>query len=352
MGEHFHFIGDTTAKPFAWVADLFAERLRHKQSGSHLEKPLKIGLNSIYGKFAQQAGWTIERPVMPRHHHLSLAGLVTSMTRAKLFALAMQAPESIIAFETDGLHSREPLIADVGTALGQWSHDVLSRLTYVQSGIYFPGEKSPKYRGFDSPPESMTDADADKFLTRERVLRHWERLMTHVEPDVDAVNAQAAAAIALRVPERNDPCPCGQGKKFKVCHGLRPLPPETSLRFSADMVFPTIGVQSTRFMGLKAALRAAQPLSGWCQWTTAPRLLNIDPLHNDFGSTQKRSKRSGTLGRGQHVVTKPASSPKVSESKPYSVVWEPWLTTAERDLLLERQRDFDPDSEITFSAHA
>jgi preprotein translocase subunit SecA len=47
---------------------------------------------------------------------------------------------------------------------------------------------------------------------------------------VPSAQAQAAAAIAAaRAPEpmlrssqkvgRNDPCPCGSGKKYKHCHG-------------------------------------------------------------------------------------------------------------------------------------
>jgi preprotein translocase subunit SecA len=33
--------------------------------------------------------------------------------------------------------------------------------------------------------------------------------------------ASAAAALAGEVPKvgRNDPCPCGSGKKYKQCHG-------------------------------------------------------------------------------------------------------------------------------------
>ena len=36
-----------------------------------------------------------------------------------------------------------------------------------------------------------------------------------------AVAAALGAAAAGKVPKvgRNDPCPCGSGKKYKMCHG-------------------------------------------------------------------------------------------------------------------------------------
>jgi preprotein translocase subunit SecA len=39
--------------------------------------------------------------------------------------------------------------------------------------------------------------------------------------DEEAEQAQAMAADAANLPKvgRNDPCPCGSGKKFKQCHG-------------------------------------------------------------------------------------------------------------------------------------
>jgi preprotein translocase subunit SecA len=34
-----------------------------------------------------------------------------------------------------------------------------------------------------------------------------------------ALTAVAAAAAGMARVGRNDPCPCGSGKKFKLCHG-------------------------------------------------------------------------------------------------------------------------------------
>ena len=38
-------------------------------------------------------------------------------------------------------------------------------------------------------------------------------------PDDKLVKAAAALEVALRSAGRNDPCPCGSGKKYKKCHG-------------------------------------------------------------------------------------------------------------------------------------
>jgi len=41
---------------------------------------------------------------------------------------------------------------------------------------------------------------------------------TRAAPAVAAAAAGANAFAGMRV-GRNDPCPCGSGKKFKACHG-------------------------------------------------------------------------------------------------------------------------------------
>ena len=38
-------------------------------------------------------------------------------------------------------------------------------------------------------------------------------------PQGEAVPVSAATAAKKSGPGRNDPCPCGSGKRFKQCHG-------------------------------------------------------------------------------------------------------------------------------------
>jgi hypothetical protein len=149
-----HCHTNTHVKPFAWVDDMYLQRLEYKNKGYGAERILKLALNSLYGKMAQQTGakkiegkWKI-----PSYHQLEWAGWVTSSTRAKLFQAAMKAPDDIIAFETDAVFSKVPLQLSISKALGDWGEDQLTNLTYVQTGVSWAStehESKAKYRGFD-----------------------------------------------------------------------------------------------------------------------------------------------------------------------------------------------------------
>jgi len=52
------------------------------------------------------------------------------------------------------------------------------------------------------------EADAAAFLAQQRA-----------QPDADASTPQKSSATQLPSAGRNDPCPCGSGKKYKKCHG-------------------------------------------------------------------------------------------------------------------------------------
>lgn len=41
----------------------------------------------------------------------------------------------------------------------------------------------------------------------------------YVQQEKQKVKAAHTPYVAPKIPERNDPCPCGSGKKFKNCHG-------------------------------------------------------------------------------------------------------------------------------------
>lgn len=154
--------GDPTL-PFGWVDDLYLQRLEYKNRGYGAERILKLALNSLYGKMAQQTGARQDKGGawrLPPFHQLEWAGWVTSSTRAKLFHAAMLAPDDIIAFETDAVFSLSPLPLPTSKALGDWGCDVLTGLTYVQTGVswaHTEDKTKAKYRGFDH--ESLTEED-------------------------------------------------------------------------------------------------------------------------------------------------------------------------------------------------
>ena len=170
-GVDYAFVGETLnvkikneVKPFAFIDPVYEQRLKFKQQGRMAHEALKLGMNSLYGKLAQQAGFRNGR--IPTYHHLTWAGEITSMTRANLFDVAMQAPDKIVAFATDAIISEVPLDVPCGTGLGEWTPEVLEGITIVQAGVYWlkwGGDWHDKYRGFDKDS-----------LDRQKIITCWE----------------------------------------------------------------------------------------------------------------------------------------------------------------------------------
>ncbi len=120
-------------RPFAWVQDLYSQRLEWIEQGISAERTLKLILNSLYGKTAQRIGWNNESDSLPQWHQLEWAGYVTSGTRAKLWKAINQSPQSVIAVETDAIFSTCALELDVGKGLGQWEETKFDGVTYLQN---------------------------------------------------------------------------------------------------------------------------------------------------------------------------------------------------------------------------
>ena len=139
-------------EPFRWVDEVYDQRLRFKQQGNTAEYPLKLGMNSLYGKMAQQTGWArTGKP--PRYHCLPWAGMVTSQTRASLYRLAMQNPEAIVAFCTDAIISTVPTEAASRYRVGRVDRQTVRRGHYRPARRLLPplqgagmGEQVPGFR--------------------------------------------------------------------------------------------------------------------------------------------------------------------------------------------------------------
>jgi hypothetical protein len=138
-------------RPFHFVGELYEQRARWKKDGNPAQYAAKISLNSLYGKMAQQVGFEVgHTPRPPKFHQLEWAGMVTAQTRARLFSALSQAPEHVVACETDSVFSTVPLNLPLGEALGEWELTEHDELIYLQSGVYFTkGERHVnwKYRG-------------------------------------------------------------------------------------------------------------------------------------------------------------------------------------------------------------
>jgi hypothetical protein len=152
-------------KPFAFIRDLYDIRRAFAEKGSMASESLKLGLNSIYGKLVQQAGWRIGNQRIPTYHQLLWGGYITASMRAKLYRAAMQCPGHVIAFATDAVFSARHIDVPNSKALGEWTQDEFKGMTIVQAGVYWLKKPDPqcdlehahedecywteKYRGFD-----------------------------------------------------------------------------------------------------------------------------------------------------------------------------------------------------------
>lgn len=149
------FTPATDVKPFEFIKPLFDKRRALKAAGDGAHVGIKLGLNSMYGKLAQQVGWTETKEGLrlPPYHQLEWAGYVTSRCRAAVFGAVLQDLDSVVAFETDAMFTTKRLSVIQGADLGEWEYTVFTDMIYLQSGTYFAktfaGEDVDKSRGVD-----------------------------------------------------------------------------------------------------------------------------------------------------------------------------------------------------------
>lgn len=144
---------DNIGKPFAWVEDMAAKRLEYKARGDERAFPLKVGLNSIYGKLAQHSG---THPLQC----IVYAAAVTSQTRAALIRAAYPRQHDVILLATDGILSRVELPElPIGAALGTWERDEYTDAWMLQAGVYWAGEKK-RTRGIDARTLELPAVDS------------------------------------------------------------------------------------------------------------------------------------------------------------------------------------------------
>ena len=153
--KHFPNIKITVLK--GYEGDLLREELPLKEEIERLyewksrEKDpdikycVKILLNSLYGKTIQKiAGKTgkLFNPIW--------ATLITSETRLQLLEQALNAPDDIINFSTDGIGSTTPLPASPRPKLGDFSQEFCGQGVFIMSDIYTLWQDTPDYSDIKS----------------------------------------------------------------------------------------------------------------------------------------------------------------------------------------------------------
>jgi hypothetical protein len=130
---------------------------KEREEDEDIKYVVKIILNSLYGKTIQITGANKTGKLFNPIY----ASLITSGTRVKLLELAMQKPESIIMFSTDGVHANEPLKVDSKPALGDFAKDFSGEGVYLMSDVYNLWNNSKtknKLRGFSLVSEKDIDS--------------------------------------------------------------------------------------------------------------------------------------------------------------------------------------------------
>lgn len=169
--------------PFSFVPELYERRAELKRRGDGGHVGLKLGLNSLYGKLAQQVGWSPGPPLrIPPFHCLEWAGWITSHCRAAVYRASMHAPDDIIAFETDAVFSRVPLPVTLGQGLGEWDETRYDSLTYFKSGMYYgtlaDGTEVEKMRGINKGSVTRNDVIAALEEDRQGEMVHIDAEQT------------------------------------------------------------------------------------------------------------------------------------------------------------------------------
>lgn len=231
--EGIRFMPDSDEKPFEFLPDLFDIRRKLEASKKGRGWPLKLALNSLYGKMAQQIG--SQNGKAPKWHQLEWAGWITSRCRAKMFEIASANLHSLVSIQTDGitlLGSPTPsLLAMEGSRLGDLEIEYFSGVTSVQSGIYWlrdlAGEwLAPKVRGVGAG-----------VLYRERFLESWaDPALPPVPVQVERFRGMVTSAVGGRwdewcrwVTEEREIAVRPQGKRAHLgaacpaCQGLAPM---------------------------------------------------------------------------------------------------------------------------------
>jgi len=92
-------------------------------------------------------------------------------------------------------------------------HNVINTLFKVQINVEAPARALPKSE-IDPSKLQTNEANIEGNITQ-------SALRTANSPEARVAQRMAAQAQAPAVPKagRNDPCPCGSGKKYKKCHG-------------------------------------------------------------------------------------------------------------------------------------
>lgn len=159
--------------PFEWIGETANRRLEYKRKGDQRAFPLKVGLNSIYGKLAQHTG---QHPLQC----MVYAACITAATRGELLRRAYPNGHNVLLLATDGILSTVPLDCEIGDQLGQWEYTEYPNAWLLQAGVYWCGKKI-RTRGIDGRSLELSAVDElwKKKRTRAELVLQARRVLSY-----------------------------------------------------------------------------------------------------------------------------------------------------------------------------
>jgi hypothetical protein len=171
---------DSPLCPVAGISKFYRERLRYGKEGVGIA--LKLGCNSVYGKFAQTVGGGLGK-----FTNWVWAGMITSGTRAQILeAMNIHSDLSnLLMVATDGICTLEelnmPAPRDTGTfdclnekgelakkPLGGWEYKKVPKdMAFIRPGIYFPLD----------PTKEEVEKMRARGIGRRHLAENWEKIL-------------------------------------------------------------------------------------------------------------------------------------------------------------------------------
>lgn len=159
-------------QPFSFVQEYYDLRERLKKEGNLAELIIKLGLNSLYGKLAQNIA---HGDSIPQTQCYIWAGIITSNTRAMLLASLRDDPASALLLATDAVirtSTNDDL--ELATGLGNWKPQPLPNLFIVGNGIY--EARGKRADGSRVVVKEKTRGFSPAFMHPKGGANHWDKL--------------------------------------------------------------------------------------------------------------------------------------------------------------------------------
>lgn len=174
--EHWRAVGERVYPFREAVQEAAAQRLEWKAAKFAGHIPLKLVLNSLYGKLAQKRGYIRngEYHKPPFQCHI-WAGYVTAYTRAMIADALREADNRAVCIMTDSIWSLQELPGlKIGSGLGEWSFEEEDKSAdFCGAGLYqsYDAEGNVRPKEYKSRGFSMDQGDK---LDYSQIIREWQ----------------------------------------------------------------------------------------------------------------------------------------------------------------------------------